>query len=891
MISNLNFSDLQNHWAQECIRQLATRNIINGYPDGTFRPNNPVTRAEFAALLRKAFPNLPVVRSAIAFKDIPANHWASAAIQSAYQTGFLSGYPDRTFQPNQPIPRVQALVALVSGLKYDSSSNPGQVLNRYFEDAAAIPSYALKAIATATERRLVVNYPNVKRLNPNQNATRAEVAAFICRASNTPGVPLQYIPGTETFAISPQFTEADSFSNGLARVKLDDKWMYIDPTGKQAIQLQFDEAESFADGLALVKTYQPVKQESIAPQTTRGEIRGVWLTTTASQALNSQSNIAEAMNFLAETGFNVVFPVVWNNAATLYPSRIMRDNFGLEIDPRFTGRDPLKELIVEAKRVGLAVIPWFEYGFASSFSQNGGRILAKKPEWAAKDVSGNLLKKNNFEWMNAFDSEVQDFLRSLVVEVVNNYDIAGIQGDDRLPALPSEGGYDTKTMARYAQQFNQNPPQNAKDAQWLQWRADLLTTFLTRLYQDLIAINPNLIISLSPSVYPWGYQEYLQDAQAWIDQGLADLIHPQLYRRDFAGYKELIDRLVSQQFTPLQLPYLVPGVLLKAGSYRMSPDLLRQTIQYNRDRGINGEVFFFYEGLREDNNALANVLRTGPYAQKVPFNAALIKAQGFTLRRLSGKYSYIDSSGQPMIQPYFDWADSFTEGLANVKMGYKWGYIDKTGKLISRLQFDQANAFSEGFALVKSGNKYGYIDKSGNLVIPLQYDEAESFHEGLAAVRISNVWSYIDPTAKVIFIPQVDQAGSFSEGLARVKLRGKFGYINKTGQTIVPPQVDQAGSFSQGLAPVAVGNKWGYVNSTGQLAIATQFDQAASFSQGLAAVRLAGLWGYIDRRGQIVIPPAFDEAKPFTLSKTPTEDLALALVKVNGKWGYIKPPQ
>src|SRR5689334_19698637 len=95
------------------------------------------------------------------------------------------------------------------------------------------------------------------------------------------------------------------------------------------------------------------------------ETRGVWLTNTDSKVLRSQQRIAEAMDFLAETGFNVVFPVVWNQGVTLYPSQIMQQTFGVEIHPSFVGRDPLRELIVEARRVGLKVIPWFEYGFAS----------------------------------------------------------------------------------------------------------------------------------------------------------------------------------------------------------------------------------------------------------------------------------------------------------------------------------------------------------------------------------------------------------------------------------------------------------------------------------------------------------------------------------------------
>jgi uncharacterized lipoprotein YddW (UPF0748 family) len=349
------------------------------------------------------------------------------------------------------------------------------------------------------------------------------------------------------------------------------------------------------------------------------EIRGVWLTTTASKVFDSRENIVEAMDFLAKAGFNVVFPVVWNKAATQFPSQVMQQHFGVEINPQYRGRDVLAEVIIEAHRVGLKVIPWFEYGFASSYNSNGGMLLAKKPQWAARDCKGNLLNKNGFEWLNALDCEVQDFLLSLILEVVNNYDVDGIQGDDRLPALPSEGGYDNVTIERYKKEFGKNPPQNSRDSQWLQWRADILTDFLARLYKEVKAVNNNLLISMAPNIHDWALKEYLQDSQTWLQRGLVDIINPQIYRRDFNSYKSVVDRLVKQQFTDNNQAKFAPGVLMKLGSYNISADYLLQLIEYNRTCGIKGEVFFFYEGLRDNNNALAEVLKQNYYAKSAKF--------------------------------------------------------------------------------------------------------------------------------------------------------------------------------------------------------------------------------------------------------------------------------
>ena len=173
------FSDVSSgHWAREFIATLANRGIIAGFPDGTFRPDEPVTRAQYAAMLRSAFSQSSV-RNATNFVDVPATYWAATAIREADTMGFMSGYPGNVFRPDQNIPRAQVLVSLANGLNY-SASNPNSV--QVYRDAGQIPDYAVASIAAATEQRMVVNYPNVQVLRPNQTATRADVAAFIYQA-------------------------------------------------------------------------------------------------------------------------------------------------------------------------------------------------------------------------------------------------------------------------------------------------------------------------------------------------------------------------------------------------------------------------------------------------------------------------------------------------------------------------------------------------------------------------------------------------------------------------------------------------------------------------------------------------------------------------------------
>jgi S-layer homology domain len=175
-------SDVAGNWAEPFIRVLVEKDIIKGYPDGTFKPDQPVTRAEFAALLNKAF-DLQPVRASRKFKDVPKKYWATAVIQKAYQSGFLSGYPNGTFAPKQNIIRIQSLVSLINGSKLEPSGSLD--LNGVFGDAAQVPSYGQNALVAATQRCVAVSveYDSSKlpggNFGPNTVATRADVAAYI----------------------------------------------------------------------------------------------------------------------------------------------------------------------------------------------------------------------------------------------------------------------------------------------------------------------------------------------------------------------------------------------------------------------------------------------------------------------------------------------------------------------------------------------------------------------------------------------------------------------------------------------------------------------------------------------------------------------------------------
>ncbi len=162
--------DVEGHWAQGTIQELVGEGIIDGYPDGTFRPNNKITRAEFATLIVKAF-HLKAGPGKV-FVDT-AEHWAKDDISTANYHGLVSGYSDTLFGPNDFITREQMAVMIVNATKTDITES-----SKIFTDSTQIATWAKESVDKATAAGLIAGYPD-GTFKPKANATRAEAAVVL----------------------------------------------------------------------------------------------------------------------------------------------------------------------------------------------------------------------------------------------------------------------------------------------------------------------------------------------------------------------------------------------------------------------------------------------------------------------------------------------------------------------------------------------------------------------------------------------------------------------------------------------------------------------------------------------------------------------------------------
>lgn len=179
--ANKPLTDYETHWAKKTIESALASGIMKGYPDGTIRPNNNITRAEFFSLVNNAFgfdKNVPIT-----YSDIKSSNWAYPVIATAQAAGYITGYPDDTIRPGSHISRQEAAVIIsrIDSLKPGPEALP-------FTDASKIAVWSKQAVLSVYSAKIMNGYPDgsFKPVNP---ITRAETLVTVLRALDARPVP------------------------------------------------------------------------------------------------------------------------------------------------------------------------------------------------------------------------------------------------------------------------------------------------------------------------------------------------------------------------------------------------------------------------------------------------------------------------------------------------------------------------------------------------------------------------------------------------------------------------------------------------------------------------------------------------------------------------------
>ncbi|WP_164779768.1 S-layer homology domain-containing protein, partial [Paenibacillus kobensis] len=180
----IEFDDVANHWSKKAVNDMGSRMVIGGTGNGQFNPDRNITRAEFAAILVRGL-GLKLESGDSVFTDVKASDWFSSYINTAYEYKLINGYSDGSFGPNDNITREQAMAMIskamtITSLKAELPVQSVEITLHPYMDAAKASEWAISSIADSVQSGIVTGRMSAE-LAPKAFITRAEVAVIIQR--------------------------------------------------------------------------------------------------------------------------------------------------------------------------------------------------------------------------------------------------------------------------------------------------------------------------------------------------------------------------------------------------------------------------------------------------------------------------------------------------------------------------------------------------------------------------------------------------------------------------------------------------------------------------------------------------------------------------------------
>jgi len=609
-----------------------------------------------------------------------------------------------------------------------------------------------------------------------------------------------FMDAAGSLIVKPQYAAAGRFSEGLAPVQVGKLWGYVDKTGALAIQPQYAQARSFSEGLAAVqmgdkwgyidKTGKPAIPATFERASEFADGLAVVSIGARFGAIDKNGNIKiqplyEEMGAFSE-GLSVVrldgrYGYV-NKAgeAVIPPQFVLAGSFADGLAPVKAGT---KYGYID--RTGTAVVQP-KYDEALAFAEGLAPVMVSKKE-AVRDDKGRLM----------------------------SFSIRGCWG-----YIDATGREVIALELAAAQPFSEGVAQVRSQGQ---------IAYIDKTGKTVLATPYNKSAG--------GFHGGLARVEIGEKWGYIDAGGKMVVPLQFDSAAELYEGLAVVQRGNLW------GYINQAGQVEIQPQFDGAssfargfaTVQVKGKWGI--------------------IDRTGKAVLEPRFGSIRGYSDKLVAAEQEGKYRLFDWAGQPVL-PELEvvWCPGHDRFL--VTKDGEYGAVDGTGKIVIPLEYDvfRALLIGDGLLAVGKDGKHGFVDLDGKVVIPLQYDDVTCFvTSDPCAVQVGEKWGFIDRTGKMVIQPQYDSAGPFYGELAAVKVGDVWGFVDQTGKTIAKPQF-QGVTFAVccGLTGVKVGDKWGFLDKAGKMAIPAQFDEIRDFSDGLAWVKIGQQTAYIDTSGKMV---------------------------------------
>jgi len=581
-----------------------------------------------------------------------------------------------------------------------------------------------------------------------------------------------YINSSGRFVIPPQFARAEDFKDGLAKVELsgivphDFRSAFIDKTGKIIGNHYYVWAWDFENGFAIVgkegKTDEGLQCGFI--DRFGKEIMGQW-----TRVAEFSSTIAAVRNkeglwgFIDRQGQSVLPPLFTDvdydfSEGLTAVQRAGRygylDTSGkYAIPPQFAdcgkfsdGLAAAAVNLTDAERIALLAKV---QPFRCGFIDKSGKEIIKSEYFAARHFSEGLAAvQDGMNW--GFVNEQGSSVIPAQYEAAHSFSegLAAVLQNDKWGFIDKTGKIVIEPkFAAYDWQKDKTPPMDFSDSLAAVAFEDYCCRYVTR--DGAVAFT--LPVQIRSCPHP--------DTKEFV-QGLAPILD-------------------SETFTW--------GYINRSGKYQMQPTLESAST--------------FSEGLA--------AVKLYPEHKHIG-NISEYRRPAYDKNRFPEKVGFINAAGDVVIQPIFDKAESFRNGLAPVALEtQEEGQSQREG-------LPMAGTVSQEPPGPRQLVKWGFVDKSGKLVVKTSFDEVKHFSEDCAAVMIGTKWGYIDGAGKTLIEPRFDDAAPFSDGLAAVKLNGRYGYIDKTGKFIVEPKFLLAGTFADGRALIVSSQTSDTTVSTGK---------------------------------------------------------------------------